>query len=69
MDSINKHFDDILQMNDLRRELFLDAEKNLLNDLDKSIYFLEAPTGSGKSNTAFNLNFHLMQNRKKMLSF
>lgn len=63
---VNKHFDGISEMNDLRSELFLDAEKNLLSDLDKSIYFLEAPTGSGKSNTAFNLSFHLMQNRKKM---
>ena len=35
-------------------------------NLDESIYFLEAPTGSGKSNTAFNLSFHLMQNRKKL---
>lgn len=63
---VTKHFNDISKINDLRSELFLDAEKNLLNDLDKSIYFLEAPTGSGKSNTAFNLSFHLMQNRKKM---
>ena len=63
---VNKHFDDISEMNDLRNELFLDAEKNLLDDLDRSIYFLEAPTGSGKSNTALNLSFHLMKNRKKI---
>ncbi len=61
-----KHFEDISDINDLRSELFLDAERGLLNNMDKSIYFLEAPTGSGKSNTAFNLSFHLMQNRKKL---
>lgn len=61
-----KHFEDISDINGLRSELFLDAERSLLNNMDKSIYFLEAPTGSGKSNTAFNLSFHLMQNRKKL---
>ena len=61
-----KHFEDISDINDLRSELFLDAERSLLDNMDKSIYFLEAPTGSGKSNTAFNLSFHLMQNRKKL---
>lgn len=62
----NKNFSDITEINDLRSELFLDAEKSLQKNLDESIYFLEAPTGSGKSNTAFNLSFHLMQNRKKL---
>lgn len=61
-----KNFSDITEINDLRSELFLDAEKSLQKNLDESIYFLEAPTGSGKSNTAFNLSFHLMQNRKKL---
>lgn len=61
-----KNFSDITEINDLRSELFLDARKSLQKNLDESIYFLEAPTGSGKSNTAFNLSFHLMQNRKKL---
>lgn len=61
-----KNFSDITEINDLRSELFLDAEESLQKNLDESIYFLEAPTGSGKSNTAFNLSFHLMQNRKKL---
>ena len=61
-----KHLDDITEMNHLRSELFLDAERSLLDNLDGSIYFLEAPTGSGKSNTAVNLSFHLMEGRRKM---
>lgn len=61
-----KDFDDITNINELRNELFLDAEKELLQTLDEHIYFLEAPTGSGKSNIALNLSFHLMKDRKKL---
>lgn len=63
----DKNFENITEINDLRSELFLDAEKCLLEHFNEDIYFLEAPTGSGKSNTAINLSFHLMQNRKKLL--
>ncbi|MBS7007945.1 CRISPR-associated helicase Cas3' [Anaerostipes sp.] len=49
------------EINILRTELFLDAEKELEKHRDKNIFFLEAPTGSGKSNTAVNLSFHLMK--------
>lgn len=48
-------------INILRNELFLDAERTLLNNKDKNIYYLEAPTGSGKSNVAFNLSFKLLE--------
>ena len=48
------------EINVLRTELFLDAEKNLKSNVDKLIYYLESPTGSGKSNTAMNLSFTLM---------
>lgn len=63
---VHKNFNNITNINDLRNELFLDAETNLFHHLDKAIYFLEAPTGSGKSNIAFNLSFHLMKDRKKL---
>lgn len=55
---------DILNVNNiniLRNELFLDAEKSLLENIDKDIFYLEAPTGSGKSNIAFNLSFKLLE--------
>ena len=48
-------------INILRNELFLDAEKSLLENIDKDIFYLEAPTGSGKSNVAFNLSFKLLE--------
>ena len=31
-----------------------------MNNLDKNIFYLEAPTGSGKSNTALNLSLQLV---------
>lgn len=48
-------------INELRCEIFCDAEKNLLHAAEQNVFFLEAPTGSGKSNTAFNLSFQLMK--------
>lgn len=33
-----------------------------MNNTDKNIFYLEAPTGSGKSNMAMNLSFKLMKN-------
>lgn len=52
---------DIKGINILRTEIFLDSEKILSNNLDKNIFYLEAPTGSGKSNMSMNLSFKLMQ--------
>lgn len=48
-------------INQLRSELFLDAEKELLRNMEQSVFYLEAPTGSGKSNTALNLSFQLIK--------
>ena len=48
-------------INILRTEMFLDAEKVLNEDKDSNIFFLEAPTGSGKSNVAMNLSFRLFE--------
>lgn len=53
-------------INVLRSELFLEAEENLLKNKEKTMYYLEAPTGSGKSNTALNLSFQLMEQCQKL---
>lgn len=58
-------FGKIHDMNTMRNELFLDAEKSMLKHPEKNIYYLEAPTGSGKSNTAFQLSF-LLQKKNHM---
>ena len=36
-------------INKLRSDMFIEAENNMLKNLDKVIYYLEAPTGSGKT--------------------
>lgn len=53
-------------INILRSELFLEVEKELIRNKEERIFYLEAPTGSGKSNTALNLSFRLMELCKEM---
>lgn len=48
-------------INHLRSELFLDVEKSFLQNSEHDIFYLEAPTGSGKSNMAVNLSFQLLK--------
>ena len=50
-------------INVLRNELFW-MQKTMLDNIDKSIFYLEAPTGSGKSNVAFNLSFKMVEEFK-----
>lgn len=49
-------------INKLRSKMFKEAEKNLLNNLDKNIFYLEAPTGSGKTITSINIALKLLEN-------
>ena len=42
-------------INKLRDDIFLEAEKNLIKNIDSNIFYLEAPTGAGKTNMAINL--------------
>lgn len=51
-------------INKLRSEMFQEAEINLLKNLDKNIFYLEAPTGSGKTITSINLALKLLENHK-----
>lgn len=48
-------------INQLRNEMFKEAERNLLENLDKPIFYLEAPTGSGKTITSINLALTLLE--------
>lgn len=48
-------------INILRTEMFLDSEKELIKNIHNNIFFLESPTGSGKSNTSMNLSFKLIE--------
>lgn len=48
-------------INVLRTEMFCDAEEVLKKHKKDTLFYLEAPTGSGKSNTALNLSLQLMK--------
>lgn len=54
------------EINNLRTELFLDVEQSWKQKREKSIYYLEAPTGSGKSNLAMNLSFQMLQSDSRL---
>jgi CRISPR-associated endonuclease/helicase Cas3 len=53
-------------INKLRSEIFQEAESNLLQNLDKHIYYLEAPTGSGKTITSINLALQLLNHDDRL---
>ena len=62
-----KHdFSNEKDINVLRTEMFLDAENVMKNNLDGEIFYLEAPTGAGKSNIATNLSFRLIKDKEKL---
>ena len=54
------------EINMLRSDIFLEAEGTLKQNLDKNIFYLEAPTGSGKTNMAINLARILYKNDAKI---
>lgn len=50
-----------VSMNDLRSDILLESESVLRQNLDKSVFYLKAPTGSGKTNTSLNLGLTLLE--------
>ncbi|MDD2980687.1 MAG: CRISPR-associated helicase Cas3' [Hespellia sp.] len=48
-------------INQLRTEMLIDAELVLKENITENLFYLEAPTGSGKSNTAMDLSFQMMK--------
>lgn len=62
----NKNLVKEKNINVLRTEMFLDSERELTNNIDKDIFFLEAPTGSGKSNVSLNLSFKLFEKNNSL---
>lgn len=56
-----KKEDDGKDINFLRNCMFQEAERNLKREKENTLFFLEAPTGSGKSNMALNISFQLLE--------
>ena len=46
--------------------MFLEAERNLKENIEENIFFLEAPTGSGKTVTSINLALNLLKSNKEI---
>lgn len=53
-------------INKLRNEMFIEAETNLEQNMDKNIFYLEAPTGSGKTITSINLALQLLEKNENL---
>ena len=62
-------FSDEKNINVMRSEMFLDAERKYIENKDKRVYLLEAPTGSGKRNAAVNLSLKMMKEGFKKLYY
>lgn len=56
-----KDFSTEKNINILRTEMFLEAEQNFIKNKNENIFYLEAPTGCGKSNVSMNLSFKMME--------
>lgn len=48
-------------INALRSDIFLETHENLAKSKEKNIYYYEAPTGSGKTNTSISLALQLVK--------
>ena len=51
---------ELSKINRYRSDMFLESESNLIKNKDNIIFYLEAPTGSGKSNMGLNLSLKLL---------
>ena len=53
-------------LNLLRQKIASEAIQNLRNNLDKNLFYLEAPTGSGKTNISIAFATELLKNDKQL---
>jgi CRISPR-associated endonuclease/helicase Cas3 len=49
-------------INELRTKMFIESEETLKKNLNKNLFYLEAPTGSGKTNMSINLSLNILKN-------
>lgn len=61
-----KSFPKATGINKLREEMCQEATKNLKKNTNKNIFYLEAPTGSGKTLTSINLALELFLKKEEL---
>ena len=54
----------IAPINRLRSALFLETEQTLMKNIDQSLFYLQAPTGSGKTIISINFGLNLLDSGK-----
>lgn len=62
----NVNTNNLDSINALRTEIFLESEDSLTKNKNAKIFYLEAPTGSGKTNTSINLALNLLEKDKTL---
>jgi CRISPR-associated endonuclease/helicase Cas3 len=50
-------------INELRNAIYVEAKNNLIKNINKYIFYLEAPTGSGKTITSINLALTILEKK------
>lgn len=53
-------------INEFRTEIFIESENSLVENKNENIYYFEAPTGSGKTNSSINLSYKLIEINKNL---
>ena len=62
----SKYFFNNNPINALRSDMFLEAEQRLKKFYNANIYYLEAPTGSGKTENSINLMLNILETNPKI---
>ncbi|WP_129723718.1 CRISPR-associated helicase Cas3' [Xylanivirga thermophila] len=62
----NKDFFKSTPINALRSDMFFEAYNNLKENPNGNIYYLEAPTGSGKTNISINLMLNIIKDNPEI---
>ncbi|MDR1150796.1 MAG: CRISPR-associated helicase Cas3' [Clostridiales bacterium] len=53
-------------INEIRNAIYAEAQNSLISNIDKNVFYLEAPTGSGKTITSINLALNILENKTEI---